>query len=84
MGMCAPACVCVRGEGRGRYLGVGRLRDLPEVVLGAGGDAAEEDLLGHAAPQHHAHPVEELLPTVQVLLPGQVLSVTQTLPPRDD
>lgn len=66
------------------YLSVGGLRDLLQVVLSAGGDLAEEDLLGHAASQHHAHPVEQLLSAVQVLLSGQVLSVTQTLPSGDD
>lgn len=66
------------------YLSVGRLRDLLQVVLSSGGDPSEENLLSHAPSQHHAHPVEQLLFGVQVLLSGQVLSVTQTLPPRDD
>lgn len=66
------------------YLSIGRLRDLLQVVLSSGGDPAEEDLLGHTASQHHAHPVEELLLAVQVLFSGQVLSISQTFPPRDD
>lgn len=66
------------------YLSVGRLRDLLQVVLSSGGDPSEENLLSHTPSQHHAHPVEQLLFGVQVLFPRQVLSVTQTLPPRDD
>lgn len=73
------------GAGIGQtHLGVGALRHLPQVVLGTGGDASEEDLLGDAPPQRHAHAVQQLLLGVQVLLFGQVLGVTQALPPRDD
>lgn len=63
---------------------VGALGDLPEVVLGSGGDAAKEDLLRHAASQGHAHAVQQLFFGVQVLLLRQVLGVTQTLPSGDD
>lgn len=63
---------------------VGALGDLPEVVLGSGGDATKEDLLRHAASQGHAHAVQQLFFGVQVLLLWQVLGVTQTLPSGDD
>lgn len=56
-------------------LRVGALGDLPEVVLGSGGDAAKEDLLGDPPPQGHTHTVQQLLLGVQVLLLGQVLGV---------
>ena len=40
------------------HLSVGELSDALEVVLRASGDAAEIDLLGAAAAERHAHPVE--------------------------
>lgn len=58
--------------------------DLPQVVLGPRGDLPKEDLLGHPAPQHHTHAVQELFPRVQVLLPGQALDIAQPLTPGDD
>lgn len=66
------------------YLSICRLRDLLQVVLSSGGDPSEENLLSHTPSQHHAHPVEQLLFGVQVLFSRQVLSIAQTLPPRDD
>lgn len=63
---------------------VGTLGDLSEVVLSSGGNASEEDLLGDSASQSHTHAVQQLLLGVQVLLFGQVLSVTKTLPSGDD
>lgn len=65
-------------------LSVSALGDLAEVILRSGGDASEEDLLGDPASEGHAHAVQQLLFGVQVLLFGQVLGVTQALPPRDD
>lgn len=66
------------------YLSVGRLSDLLEVIVRSSRDLTEEDLLGHTTSQHHAHSVEQLLPAVQILLLGQILSVTQTLTTGDD
>lgn len=66
------------------HLGVGTLGHFAQVVLGASSDPAKEDLLGHAAAQGHAHAVQELLPGVEVLLPGQVLSVAQPFASWDD
>lgn len=42
------------------YLGVRKACDLLQVVLRACRNAREEDLLRHAATQHHAHAVEQL------------------------
>lgn len=63
---------------------VSTLGDLAEVILSPSGDASEEDLLGHASSQSHTHTVQKLLLCVQVLFPGEVLSVTQPLPSWDD
>ena len=60
-------------------LGIGTLGDLPQVVLGARGDPPEEQLLSHVAAQHGTHAVKELLPCVQVLLPGQALGMLSRL-----
>lgn len=48
--------------------------------MSTSGNSAKEDLLGHATPQHHAHPVKQLLPRVQVLLFREVLRIAQTFP----
>lgn len=66
------------------YLGIGTVGDLPQVILSPCSDLAKEQLLSHPAPQHHTHAVEELLPCVEVLLAGKVLSVAKPLAPRDD
>jgi len=66
------------------YLCIGRLRDLLQVILSSSGDSVKEDLLSHSASQHHTHPVKQLLFAVQVLLSGEVLSITKTFPSRDD
>ena len=66
------------------HLCVGALRHLTQVVLSTSGDPAKEDLLGDTPPQGHAHAVQQLLFGVQVLLLGQVLSVAQALPSRND
>jgi hypothetical protein len=66
------------------HLGVGALGDLLQVVLGPRRDPVEEQLLRDSAPERHAHPVEELLFRVQVLVFGEVLSVAQALASRDD
>lgn len=66
------------------HLCVSALRHLPQVVLRSGGDATKEDLLGDAATERHAHPVQQLLLGVEVLLFGEVLSVAQTFPTWDD
>lgn len=62
------------------YLSVGWLCDFLQVVLSTGGNSAKENLLSHTTTQHHAHPVKQLLPCVQVLLFRQVLCVAQTFP----
>jgi hypothetical protein len=41
--------------------------DLLEVVGGAGGDLAEDDLLGGAAAERHREGVEQLAPVVRNL-----------------
>lgn len=66
------------------HLCVGTLGDLLEVVLGSSGDASKEDLLRNWPSQGHAHVVQQLFSGVQVLLSGQVLGETQTLPSGDD
>ena len=66
------------------YLSVGGLCDLLQVVLSSRGDPSEEHLLRHAAAQHHAHSVQQLLTRVQILLLRQVLCVTQSLPPGNN
>lgn len=66
------------------YLCVSGLRDLPEVVLSPGGDLLKENLLGHSTPEHHAHPVEQLLLAEEELLLGQVLRIPQTFPSGND
>lgn len=71
------ACSCT-------HLGVGTLSDLPQVVLGTSCDSSKEDLFRDAAAQSHAHPVQELLLGVQVLLLGQILGIAQPFAPRDD
>lgn len=57
------------------YLCVGRLGDFLQVILRPSRDLSKEDLFGHASPQHHTHPVKELLTGVQVLLFGQILCI---------
>ena len=65
-------------------LGIGTLGDLPQVILGPHGDPPEEQLLSHVAAQHGAHAVKELLPCVQLLLPGQALGIAEPLAPGGD
>ena len=60
-------------------LDIGALGDLPQVVLGPRGDPPEEQLLSHVTAQHGTHVVKELLPCVQVLLPGQSLGHQEAL-----
>ena len=62
----------------GEYLCICRLGDLPEVILRSGGDSLKENLLCHSTPQHHAHPVKQLLTVEQVLFLRQILHITQT------
>ena len=63
----------------------GQLGHLLEVVRGAVRDAAEHDLLGGAAGERDLHPVDELLPRVQVaVLLGEVERVAEGLAARDD
>lgn len=66
------------------HLCIGRLRDFPQVILGASGDPAKEHLLCHTPSQHHAHPVKQLLAGEQVLLLRQVLCITQAFPTGND
>lgn len=66
------------------YLCVSGLRDLPEVVLSPGGDSLEENLLSHSTPEHHAHPVEQLLLAEEELFLWQVLRITQTFASGND
>ena len=56
---------------------VGELGDLLEVVLRAGRDPPEEDLLGHAPAERHADAVLELLGGEEEALLGQVLRVAE-------
>lgn len=65
-------------------LSISTLGDLSQVILGSSGDPPKEDLLRNPSSQGHTHAVQQLLLGVEVLLLGQVLSVTQTLTPRDD
>lgn len=65
-------------------LSVGALCDFLQIILSAGCDATEEDLLRHSTTQCHAHPVKELLRRVQILLFWQILCVTQTFAAGDD
>lgn len=77
----------VRKGGRAQlqtHLGIGTLGNLPQVILGTGRNSSKEDLLGDTATQSHAHPVQQLLLCVQILLLGQVLSIAQPLSTRDD
>mmetsp|Transcript_34582 Transcript_34582/g.75587 ORF Transcript_34582/g.75587 Transcript_34582/m.75587 type:complete len:817 (-) Transcript_34582:480-2930(-) len=60
-----------------RHLVVGELGDLLEVVLRAGGDLADEHLLGGAAAQRHADHVRHLLARHQQVLARQVLREPQ-------
>ena len=66
------------------YLCVCALCDLAQVVLCSGGDAAKEDLLGHSASQSHAHPVQELLFSVQILFLRKILSIAQAFTPGNN
>lgn len=66
------------------YLCVSRLRDFPEVILRPRGDLPKENLLGHSTPEHHAHPVKQLLLGEEVLFLWQVLRVPQTFPSGND
>ena len=66
------------------YLCVGRLRDVPEITVGSGGDSTEENLLSHSAAEHHAHSVKQLLLGEQVLLLRQILDITYTFPSGDN
>ena len=64
---------------------VGDVGDALEVVRGAGGDRAEDDLLGHAAAEQHGHVVEQLLARLQIAVLGrQVQRVAERPPARDD
>ena len=52
---------------------------------GAGGDLAEDDVLGHPAAEQHDQVVEQLVPGLQVaVLLGQVERVAERLAARDD
>merc|ERR1719171_536411 len=53
--------------------GVGHLRDLVEVIRGAGGDLAREELLRRAAGEGHRDLVEDRLLRVERHLLGEVL-----------
>lgn len=66
------------------HLCVRALRHLPQVVLRSGCDATEEDFFRDAAAERHAHPVQQLLLGVEVLLFREVLSVAQTFTTWDD
>lgn len=70
-------------EGRA-HLCIGRLCDLPQVILGPRGYPAKERLLRHSTSQHHTHPVKKLLAGEEVLLLRQVLRITQAFPSRND
>ncbi len=56
---------------------VGEVGDAFEVVLRAGGDSAEDDLLGHAPAHRHDHAVHERLGGVEVALLGERLGVAE-------
>lgn len=66
------------------HLCIGRLGDLPQVVLGTSGDPPKEHLLRDTAAQHHAHPVKKLLAREQVLLLREVLRIAQAFPSGND
>lgn len=62
------------------YLCICTLCNLLQVVLCSGGNAAKEELLWDTPTQRHAHPVQQLLFSVQVLLFRQILGIAQSLP----
>lgn len=66
------------------HLCICALRHLPQVVLCSGGDATEEYLLGDTAAERHAHPVQQLLLGVEILLFWKVLGVAQTFTTWDN
>ncbi len=64
---------------------VGDVGHALEVIRGAGGDRAEDDLLGHASAEQHGHVVEQLLARLQVaVLGGQVERVAERPAARHD
>lgn len=66
------------------YLGISHLCDLVEVVLCACGDSPKEDALRHAPAVRHAHAVQKLLLSVEILLLGLILSVAEGAGPAWD
>lgn len=65
-------------------LGVSALRHFLQIILCASCDATEKDLLGNTSTQCHAHAIEELLCSIQILLFRQILRIAQTLTARDN
>ena len=64
---------------------VGDVGHALEIVGGAGGDRAEDELLGRAAAEQHRHHVDQLLAGLQVaVLVGQVERVAECAAAGDD
>jgi len=64
------------------YLSICTLCDFFQVILCTCCYPSKEQLFRNPTAQCHAHPIKQLLLAVQVLLFGQILSITQPFAPR--